>query len=57
MTVNDVLDLYYGDYEIYDLDNEETVFVSCFNSIDDNDYYFEEVMSIEIDSGILIINI
>lgn len=57
MTVDDILDLLYGEYEIYDLDNEETVFDSCFDSIDDNDYYFETVSSIDIENNKLIISI
>lgn len=57
MTVDDLLDLFFGEYEIYDLDNEKTVFDSCFDSIDDNDYFFETVSSIDIENDKLIINI
>lgn len=57
MTVDDLLDLFFGEYEIYDFDNEKTVFDSCFDSIDDNDYFFETVSSIHIENDKLIINI
>ena len=56
MTVDDVLDLFYGDFEIYDSDNEETVYDSCLNSIEKcNGYYFEMVLSLDIEDNKLII--
>ena len=58
MTVDDVLYLFYGEFEIYDIDNEETVYDSCLNSIDNcNGYYFETVQSLDIEDNKLIISI
>ena len=58
MTVDDILDMYDGDFVLYDLDNDCIIYDSCNNSIDDLcDYDYETVSYLEVDNNKLFINI
>lgn len=53
MTVDDILDMYDGDFALYDLDNGCIIYDSC----DLCDYDYETVSWLEVDNNKLIINI
>lgn len=60
MLVDDIVSVLYGEYEIYSLSLNKTIYDSCLDSEEDESItslMFEEVTSLDLENNKLIINI